>query len=164
MKSEVSVDDITKTSDPEFRLRMMRKVIETVKSEGSLHMPLLSLVSTFLDGLAAGGPAGTKAAYLDYLQAHFPDLCAALGAEIFYSKYRSAAVHEFSIKKGFGINRDSKMPGEYCGTTTVRETGQELTILNIDRLVEEFLAHVRALEKKAGVGGTEPAPSLTVFE
>jgi len=148
MKKEVSITKIQNTGDPEFRYRMMRKVIETVSAKGTLHMPLLNLVTTFIDGLASGPSGASKGAYLDYLKAHFPNLCAAIGAEVFYSKYRNAAVHEFSLKKGFGIDRDAAMGGAYCDTQTVKETGLELTVLNIDRLVADFLAHVKSLEAK----------------
>ena len=111
-------------------------------------MPLLNLVSAFIDGLARGKPGETKKAYLAYLKEHFPELCAELGAEVFYSKYRSAAIHEFSIKPGFAIGRNSGLKGRYVGTQEVRETGETITILNIDKLVNDFLHHVKTLLAK----------------
>ena len=146
MKRETSLAYGQDANDPAFRYRMMREVVEAVVARGGLFMPLLNLVSTFIDGLASGPPGDTKKAYLQYLSTHFPDLCRALGAEVFYSKYRCAAVHEFNLKPGFAIGRDSGMDGQFAGTQVVKATGQELTILNIDRVVEAFLAHVRALE------------------
>jgi len=50
------------------------------------------------------------------------------------------------------------MAGAYVGTQTIKETGRGITILNIDRLVKDFLAHVRSLgesaRKAAGAGQT----------
>lgn len=152
MKPEASIHEIQSSGDPAFRYRMMREVVEAVEARGTLFMPLLNLVSTFIDGLASGAPGNTKKAYLAYLEAQFPDLCKALGAEVFYSKYRCGAVHEFNLKDGFGIGRDSGMLGAYSGTQTIKDTGQEVTILNIDRLVIDFLAHVRSLEKSLKAG------------
>ncbi len=152
MKREMSAHEIQSSDDPAFRYQMMREVVEAVKARGTLFMPLLNLVSTFIDGLASGAPHNTKAAYLAYLKTHFPDLCKALGAEVFYSKYRCAAVHEFNLKPGFAIGRASSMSGAYADTRTLKETGQEIIVLNIDRLVRDFIAHVRSLEQSLTAG------------
>ena len=146
MGKEMSLKKIQQSDDPAFRYTMMRKVIEAVRNKGELYMPLLNLVTTFIDGLASGQPHETKVAYLNYLKMHFPDLCAAIGAEIFYTNYRCGAVHEFNLKKGFGIDRGENMPGTYIETKTIKETGNQMTFLNIDRLVDDFIAHVRSLE------------------
>ena len=95
--------------------------------------------------LASGQKGGTKAAYIAYLSTHFPDLCAAVGAEAFYTNYRCATVHEFGLAPGFAIGRDQGLGGKYVDSQVVRETGQKLTILNIDRLVRDFLAHLAQL-------------------
>jgi hypothetical protein len=147
MGKEISLTEIQPSGDPAFRYAMMRKVIEAVRKEGELYMPLLNLVTTFIDGLASGQPGGTKTAYMNYLQTQFPELCAAIGAEVFYTNYRCGAVHEFNLKKGFGIERGEKMPGTYVDTKTIRETGGQMTILNIDRLIDDFILHVRSLER-----------------
>lgn len=157
MKKEASLSEVQSSGDPEFRYRMMREVVEVVAGRGTLFMPLLNLVTTFIDGLASGAPSGTKAAYLEYVKVHFPELCSSLGAEVFYNKYRNAAVHEFNLKPGFAIGRDSGMEGAYVGSQTITETGEEIKLLNIDRLVKDFLTHVRSLEEAAkkavGSGG-----------
>jgi hypothetical protein len=153
MKSEASIHEVQSSGDPAFRHKMMREVIEAVEARGTLFMPLLNLVTTFIDGLASGAPGNTKKAYLAYLDAHFPDLCKALGAEVFYTKYRCGAVHEFNLKDGFAIGRDSGMSGAYSGSQVIKETGQQITILNIDRLVNDFLAHVGSLEQSTKPGG-----------
>ena len=147
MRKEISLTEIQQSGDPAFRYAMMRKVIEAVRKEGELYMPLLNLVTAFIDGLASGKKGETKVAYLNYLQTHFPNLCAAIGAEIFYTNYRCGAIHEFNLKKGFGIERGEKMPRTYVDTKTVKDTGEQLTILNIDRLIDDFISHIRSLEE-----------------
>ena len=92
---------------------------------------------------------GTRAAYVRYLKAHFPDLCSAVGAETFYERYRNAAVHEFSLKAGYAIGRDSGLKGAYTDTQLISDTGETITLLNIDRLVSDFLSHVEGLLARA---------------
>jgi len=143
MGKEISLMEIQRSDDLAFRYSMMRKVVEAVRKEGEMPLPLLNLVTTFIDGLASGQPGETKAAYLKYLRENFPDICTTLGAEIFYTNYRCGAVHEFSLKKGYAIDRGEKMPGVYVEGRTVKETGNELTFLNIDRLVDDFISSNR---------------------
>ncbi len=154
MGKEISLTEIQQSSDPAFRYSMMRKVIEAVRKEGELYMPLLNLVTTFIDGLASGQPGETKVAYLNYLQKQFPDLCSAIGAEVFYANYRCGAVHEFDLKKGFAIERREKMPSAYVDTKTIKETGDQITILNIDQLVDDFMAHIKSLEEALKIGAS----------
>ena len=147
MGKEISLTEIQQSGDPAFRYAMMRKVIEAVRKEGELYMPLLNLVTTFIDGLASGQPGTTKTAYLNYIQKQFPNLCSAIGAEVFYTNYRCGAVHEFNLKKGFAIERGEKMSGTYVDTKIIKETGDQITILNIDRLIDDFITHIQSLEE-----------------
>jgi hypothetical protein len=137
--------DFANLADPVFRLTMMRDCIRAVQAPGTLWYPLLNLVATFIDGLASGAKSKTHAAYINYLKAHFPDLCHAVGADVFYENFRSAAVHEFGLKPGYAIGRDSGLRGAYADKQVIVETGQEIVVLNIDRLVSDFLAHVEDL-------------------
>ena len=142
-------------ANPTFRLTMMRDCVRAVQAPGHLWYPLLNLIATFIDGLASGPKGGTRAAYLSYLKAHFPDLCAAVGAKVFYENYRNAAVHEFGLKPDYAIGRDSGLNGAYVDTQLIRDTGAQITVLNIDRLVADFLAHVEGLLVRTQ-GGTTP--------
>ena len=144
MLPPASTVEIVNIADPVFRLTTMRDTVRAVQAPGVLFYSLLNLVSTFIDGLVS--PVGqTKVQYTAYLERHFPDLSAALGAEVFYLQYRCAAIHEFGLKAGYAIGRDHGMGGKYVATQAVRETGQVNTILNIDRLVVDFLSHVEQL-------------------
>lgn len=151
MSRKVSVENFTNTLDPEFRTRMMRDVIKEVRKNGTLYMPLLNLVASFIDGLASGRPGKTKKAYIQYLKTHFPELCAELGAETFYSKYRNASIHEFSTKPGFVIGRKRGMGSEYVESIQVNEMDENLIVLNIDRLVDDFLSHIERLRSSLGI-------------
>jgi hypothetical protein len=149
MLPPASSSKFTNLADPVFRLTMMRDCIRAVQAPGDLWYPLLNLISTFIDGLASGPKGGTRAAYVRYLKAHFPDLCSAVGAETFYERYRNAAVHEFSLKAGYAIGRDSGLKGAYTDTQLISDTGETITLLNIDRLVSDFLSHVEGLLARA---------------
>jgi hypothetical protein len=76
------------------------------------------------------------------LKVNFPDLCSSLGAEVFYAKYRCGAVHEFGMKEGLAIGRDSGMKGAYVETQDIADLKRQNTVLNIDRLVHDFLKHL----------------------
>ena len=135
--------------DPKVGLAQMRDCIRAVHARGDLHFALLNLVSTFIDGLSGGPPSNTKKAYLDYLAQNFPELCASLGAEVFFSNYRCKAVHEFGLKEGFAIGRDSGLHGAYVDTQLVTDLNRQNTVLNIDRLVQGFLTHLEGLIARA---------------
>jgi hypothetical protein len=152
MLPPASIAEIANLGDPVFRLTMMRDCVCAVQAPGHLFYPLLNIISTFIDGLASGAKGNTKAAYLAYLEKHFPDLCAAIGAEKFYISYRCAAVHEFGLKPGFAIGRGFGLGGKYLETQNVPESGDVVTVLNIDRLVNDFLSHVEHLLVEARVG------------
>ena len=109
-------------------------------------------MATFIDGLASGPKGGTRAAYIAYLKANFPALSGAIGAEVFYDNYRNAAVHEFALMPGSAIGRDSGLKSAYVDTQVIRETGAQVTVLNIDRLVADFLSHVEGVLVQARAG------------
>lgn len=145
MLPSASSSQFANLADPGFRLTMMRDCIGAVQAPGHLWYPLLNLISTFIDGLASGPSGGTRTAYVNYLKAHFPELCAAIGADTFYEKYRCAAVHEFGLRTGYAIGRDSGLKGVYADTQLICDTGETITVLNIDRLTSDFLTHVEGL-------------------
>ena len=123
----------------------MKESVNAVYERGNLWYPLLNLVATFIDGLASGPKGGTRPAYIQYLETNFPQLCLALGAATFYENYRNAAVHEFSLKPGYAIGRDSGMKGQYVDTQLLTDIGTQQIVLNIDRLVADFVGHVDLL-------------------
>lgn len=150
MPSTVSLKEITDLGRPKLRIKMMRDVVLRVRRKPTLHFALLNLITAFIDGLASGKKGETKTAYLNYLKAHFPDLCAAVGAEVFYSKFRNGCVHEFGIKPGYAIDQNLGMRGEYVASIEVEETGQQHVVLNIDRLANDFLKHLKKLDGPLG--------------
>ena len=124
---------------------MMRRSVAALLSDGSLWYPLLNVIATYIDGLANGPKGGTKAAYLQYVATNLPGLNAAVGAQVFYDNFRNAAVHEFALKPGFGIGRDSGMPGVYANKQQIPGIAGDTLVLNIDLLTNEFLGHIDAL-------------------
>jgi len=145
MLPPASIVEIVNIADAGFRLETMRDTVRAVQAPGLLFYSLLNLISTFIDGLVSAPVGQTKTQYIAYLERHFPELSEALGAETFYLQYRCAAIHEFGLKPGYAIGRDHGMSGKYVETQAVRETGQVNTILNIDRLIDDFLSHVDQL-------------------
>jgi hypothetical protein len=149
MVRKIPSTQVAAVNDPDFRTRMMKLTIQQVMAHGELFVPLLNLISTFIDGLAAGASGQSKMAYLDYLQKNFPDLCAALGAEVFYQSFRNKAVHEFAIKPPYCLWREPAMEGKYVDTVEV--DGTEWHPLNIDRLTCDFLNHIDQLRSSLGL-------------
>jgi hypothetical protein len=145
MLQPASLAEIANIADRQFRLEMMRGCVVAVSSVDGLHFPLLNLVAVFIDGLVAAPKNRNRELYPPYLDRHFPELCAALPSTIFYEHYRCKAVHEFGLGAGYAIGRDSGLKGAYVEAQLVKETGQMLTVLNIDRLVADFLKHIEIL-------------------
>ena len=56
-------------------------------------------------------------------------------------------MHEFRVKGGFAIGRQSSMGSQYISEITIKETGDKLVSLNIDRLVDDFLKWVTNVRK-----------------
>ncbi len=111
--------------------------------EDGSYSAILCLVACYIDGLSGG----KKEAYLETLKREFPDLCAAMDAEIFYHKYRNGVVHEFSPKKGFAIEENHRLKGAYVAEVDVEPDGpKKLIALNIDRLAEDFIRYMKRIQ------------------
>jgi hypothetical protein len=147
---KIPASDIANSSDPKFRVEMMRKTVMILRDQGELWLPLLLIIGEFLDGLAKPPKNEVKKRYTAYLETYFPSLCQALGggatgAERFYDNFRVKAAHEFAVNPPFGIDRDQSMKGVYAEEVLLETTGEKFTALNIDRLTEDFLKHLHGL-------------------
>jgi hypothetical protein len=110
---KIKPTDITNIADLKEKARQMRGAITLLQGKPDLAFALVSLVAAFIDGLAKGSPGKTREAYLEYLKANFPALCADLGAEMFYTHIRCAAIHEFATKPPLALAHDYLMGGSY---------------------------------------------------
>jgi hypothetical protein len=137
---------VTNIADPAVRRSMMRSTVELFRTRPELGFVLVSVVAAFIDGLAKGKPRETRGTYLAYLKENFPDLCESIGAEVFYSHIRNAGIHEFAPRPPFALAPNSALGGEYCETRELN--GAEWTIINADRIVNDFLAHLDQLAKR----------------
>jgi hypothetical protein len=133
---------ITNIADLQEKARQMRGAIVLLQSDPDLAFVLVSLVASFIDGLAKGAPGKTREAYLEYLKANFPTLCADVGAEMFYAHIRCASMHEFAPRPPFALARDSDLRGSYAESRDLN--GKSWTLLNADRLAADFLAHLNS--------------------
>ena len=138
----------TNIADPRVKAVMMRETIELLKTRPELGFVLVSLIASFIDGLAKAAPGQTRQGYVRYLEQHFPDLCRAVGAEVFYSNVRCAAIHEFAPRPPFALAPDSELRGSYAETRN-DENGAQWIFLNADLVVRDFLRH---LEKTVPAG------------
>jgi hypothetical protein len=131
---------VTNIADPAVRSAMMRATVELLRTRPDLGFVLVSVVAAFIDGLAKGKPGETRSAYLAYMRTNFPDLCQSIGAEVFYAHIRNAGIHEFAPRPPFALAPDSALGGKYCETRELN--GAEWTVVNADRIVNDFLAHL----------------------
>lgn len=146
-----SITQAANIAEPALRLEQMAKSVEALRGEGTLWYSLLNMIAAYIDGLASGPKGGTRAAYIAYVEKHFPALSAELGATVFYENYRNATIHEFGLRPGYAIGRDSGMGGHYVAVQPMVETEQDVLVLNIDRLALDFEAHIEALKLSAGI-------------
>ena len=144
-----SIADAANIANPELRFGQMIGSVRAIRDGGTLWYSLLNMISAYIDGLASGPKGGTRGAYIKYLEAHFPALNGALGAEVFYENYRNATIHEFGLRPGYAIGRDSGLDGDYVARQAIKETDGTVVVLNIDRLASDFLAHVESLLQSA---------------
>jgi len=88
----------------------------------------------------------------------------AVGAQSFYDNFRNAAVHEFSLKPGFAIGRDSGMRGIYANVQQIHGVPGKTLVLNIDLLAKEFLAHLDSLLANLEKPAPDHDPDMTAEE
>ena len=125
---------------------MMRETVMLLETRPDLGFVLLALVASFIDGLAKGAPGNTRVAYITYLETHFPSLCLALGAEVFYAHIRNAAIHEFAPRPPFALAHKTELGIQY--TETRELNGENWTVLNVDKIVSDFKSHLDSLAVK----------------
>lgn len=138
-------DQMFNVAELRHKTQLMRRAIELLSHDPDMGFVLMTLVANFIDGLARGPKGQTKSYYLNYLKSHFPELCAELGAESFYSHFRSAAVHEFAPRPPFALAHDSELDGDYL--VSREDSNTTWSILNVDRLVQDFLQHLSVIER-----------------
>jgi hypothetical protein len=144
MPRTVPASNITDLSAPKFRIDMMRKTAKLVRDHGELWVPLLLIIGEFIDGLTKPQKNKVAEQYVAYLEANFPSLCKELGGKTFYDNFRVKAAHEFAVNPPFGLGRDADMKGVYVEKVLDEGKG-EWTILNIDKLTDDFLRHLDAI-------------------
>ena len=106
---------------------------------------LLGTVAAFIDGLAKPKPGKVGKKYLEYLDQYFPEMCKALGAQIFYEHIRCSIIHEFGPRPpvALGHERHDKLKGNYVGSIT--HDGQQYTLFNVDRFIGDFMRHLDSI-------------------
>jgi hypothetical protein len=148
----MTTSDITNIADPAERDTMMRKTVQLLQKDRDLGFVLLSVVAAFIDGLVRAPRGKTREMYLAYLKLHFPEACTALGAEIFYSHIRNAAIHEFAPRPPIAVAHDEKLHGKY--THTLERGGQQWTVFNVDRFVSDFIRHLDSVSSSRDAAGS----------
>jgi len=140
-----------KIIDNEFKYRMMLRTVEAIhdkciekdlglSSGKGLWMPLLNIICSFIDGLSKiVDKKKPKDRYIEYIQANFEDLDREIYARVFYEKFRTNQIHEFSLPASYGIARESEFDAPYFK----EENGGKC--LNIDRLYLDFHSHIKNL-------------------
>ena len=124
------------------------EVVQKCLDDGSFSA-VLCLVACYIDALSGG----KRWLYLAALESDFPDLCAAMDAEVFYEKYRNGIVHEFSQKRGYAIAEEREMKGAYVDDADIESGGPtKLIALNIERLAKDFITYARRVRNEAQEG------------
>ena len=146
---EIQSSQVTNIADMSSKVAMMRETVALLETRPDLGFVLLTLVAAFIDGLAKGAPGKTRVAYIDYLKNNFPELCLALGAEVFYAHIRNAAIHEFAPRPPIALAHESELMGQYAETRELN--GEHWTVLNVDKIVTDFKHHLDKLTAEGTV-------------
>jgi hypothetical protein len=142
---KICINSITEINDGEF---LPRQISESVALliESKYFIPALSLMACSIDALTA---KGDKQLYIKSLQKYFPDLCAEISPVTFYEKFRNGSAHLLSPMEGFAIGRDFELSSKFIETNIIKETNQEITILNIDRFYDNFKKFVESTTRES---------------
>lgn len=134
-------------SDPVKQRRLMRETLSAIEPNRDLGFMLVHLVAAFIDGLVRAPKGQTKARYIDYLRAHFPALCKVIRPEDFYEHIRNKAIHEFNVLPPFAFAHQGQLQDPTAYVEAVRIGGQQWTLVNVEKVVEDFRAHLDSLGK-----------------
>jgi hypothetical protein len=145
-------------ADEASKRQLMRLAIRSLETHPDNAFVLLHVVAAFIDGLAAGSPGKTREAFLSYMGTHFANLCQAIGAEVFYSQVRCKAVHEFALSPPFALSHSSGLADRTAITEQVIRHGTQWTLLNLERVVEEFTRHLDLLDAACASGSQPNSP------
>lgn len=148
MKTFTSVQ-VFNIADPANKRRLVRETLSALEPHQDLGFVIMHLVAAFIDGLASGPCGGTRTAYLAYLGAHFPAMCKAIGAEVYYSHIRCKAVHEFAVLPPFALAHSAALSNPSAYTETRTCEGKQWTLINVERVLADFRSHLDSLEKVA---------------
>lgn len=142
---QIPINSITRINDGEF---LPRQISESVALliESKYFIPALSLMACSIDALTA---KGDKQLYIKSLQKYFPDLCSDISPVIFYEKFRNGSAHLLSPVEGFAIGRDFELGSNYIETNMVKESNQEIAVLNIDRFYNDFKKFVETVSRES---------------
>lgn len=126
----------------------------TLLQENCSYTTCTTLVLCCLDALAAGSGSVTRGKFVQFVECHFPQLCADLkatvgspksGAEVLYENYRNGFAHLRAPKPGFAIANDDELDGKYAGRLHF-EGHREFVAINVDRLIDDFVKLTQRLE------------------
>jgi hypothetical protein len=125
------------------KTRVAQTIAQAVRLliDRQLFTPAFCLIAAGIDGIAGGD----RDKYIATLEEHFPDLCQALGAEVFYSKYRNGMIHEYSPKKGFGLTEDKEVGTTIVETLKIEGQHDQLICVNVEALARDFENYVHRI-------------------
>ena len=135
-----------------FYAEMLRDV--QLLCDASAFPSCVTLIACFIDALAVGTGAATKAKFKRFMEHHFRALCDELrtvarsksGAITFYEQYRNGLAHLRGPKTHYSLARDSQTGGKYVEVYDVVHIGRLIGI-NVDRLHADFVASVESCRK-----------------
>src|SRR5262245_52052601 len=156
-------------ADAANKRRLLRQAIAELENSPDMGFVVLHMIAAFIDGLASGRVDGTKRAYLAYMQANFPQLCQGIGAETFYSQVRCKAVHEFALAPPLALAHSRMLQDPSAFVESVTKDGRQWTLVNLQRVVAEFVRHLDALDAvgddaratQQAAAGREPRDHVT---
>ena len=138
--------------DPQNYYRDMREDVEVLRANKRFTACVLVILSC-LDAIAAGKGDATNGKFKSFATTEFPELCKGLdgilpgksGADVLYDSFRNGFMHLRGPKANFGIADNSELDGKWAGLVTVEGKGTYV-VINVERLIEHFLALVNRLE------------------
>lgn len=139
----------TNSSDEIFQLNQMEQVVTVLYKHGLVNFSIVQIICLFIDGLARPEKGRVKETVGSYLDNYFPQLCKEVGgSEVFMNHFRHKAIHEFNTLPPFALETTNNPGGPYVREGIIGN--QQWKIFNTDRLIADFLEHLR-LRRQAAI-------------
>ena len=140
MTEPIEVYDI---ADHNNKIQIMKVAVETLSKNPDMGIVVALLICTFIDSLAET----SHSMFYKYLEDHFPDLEKEIGFLMISKHLRNKTVHKFAFLPPLALAHSQMFDDKNDYKKEEEIKGQKWILLNVDRLIKDFLEHLEEIKK-----------------